>query len=49
MYQPSYCQPRLCTGPYRVDLIGGPYLETVDSVCKALRPKTAQREPRTGA
>ncbi|MBJ7420754.1 MAG: molybdopterin adenylyltransferase [Rhodoferax sp.] len=34
--------------PYCVDLIGGPYLETVDSVCKAFRPKTAQRPPRTG-
>jgi molybdopterin adenylyltransferase len=35
--------------PYCVDLIGGPYMETVDSVCKAFRPKTAQRPPRTGA
>ena len=34
--------------PYCVDLIGGPYMETVDSVCKAFRPKTAQRTPRTG-
>jgi len=32
--------------PYCVDLIGGPYLETVDSFCKAFRPKTAQRPPR---
>jgi molybdopterin adenylyltransferase len=32
--------------PYCVDLIGGPYLETVDSRCKAFRPKTAQRPPR---
>jgi len=32
--------------PYCVDLIGGPYLETVDAVCKAFRPKTAQRPPR---
>ena len=29
--------------PYCVDLIGGPYLQTVDSVCKAFRPKSAQR------
>ncbi len=33
--------------PYCVDLIGGPYLETDDSVCKAFRPKTAVRAPRT--
>jgi molybdopterin adenylyltransferase len=29
--------------PYCVDLIGGPYLQTVDEVCKAFRPKSAQR------
>ncbi|MDO9285732.1 MAG: molybdopterin adenylyltransferase [Aquabacterium sp.] len=29
--------------PYCIDLIGGPYLETVDAVCKAFRPKSAQR------
>ena len=29
--------------PYCVDLIGGPYLETVDAVCKAFRPKSAVR------
>jgi molybdopterin adenylyltransferase len=29
--------------PYCIDLIGGPYLETDDSVCKAFRPKTAIR------
>jgi len=29
--------------PYCVDLIGGPYLETDDAVCKAFRPKAAQR------
>ncbi len=29
--------------PYCIDLIGGPYLETVDTVCKAFRPKSAQR------
>ncbi len=34
--------------PYCIDLIGGPYLETVDAVCKAFRPKTAQRAPRVG-
>ena len=32
--------------PYCVDLIGGPYIETDDTVCKAFRPKTAQRPPR---
>ena len=32
--------------PYCIDLIGGPYLETDDSVCKAFRPKSAQRPPR---
>ena len=31
--------------PYCVDLIGGPYLETDDAVCKAFRPKTAIRAP----
>ncbi|GAB3763409.1 molybdopterin adenylyltransferase [Ramlibacter monticola] len=30
--------------PYCVDLIGGPYLETDDAVCKAFRPKTAIRQ-----
>ena len=29
--------------PYCVDLIGGPYLETDDTVCKAFRPKSALR------
>ena len=29
--------------PYCIDLIGGPYLETVDAVCKAFRPKSALR------
>jgi molybdopterin adenylyltransferase len=29
--------------PYCLDLIGGPYVETHDSVCKAFRPKSAQR------
>ena len=32
--------------PYCVDLIGGPYIETVDTVCKAFRPKSAQRPSR---
>lgn len=32
--------------PYCIDLIGGPYLETVESVCKAFRPKIAQRPAR---
>ncbi len=35
--------------PYCVDLIGGPYMETRDEVCKAFRPKTAIRPPRTPA
>lgn len=29
--------------PYCLDLIGGPYVETRDAVCKAFRPKSAQR------
>ena len=29
--------------PYCIDLIGGPYLETNDAVCKAFRPKSAVR------
>jgi molybdopterin adenylyltransferase len=32
--------------PYCVDLIGGPYMETNDEVCKAFRPKTAIRPSR---
>ena len=32
--------------PYCIDLIGGPYLETNDDVCKAFRPKSAVRPPR---
>ena len=35
--------------PYCVDLIGGPYMETRDEVCKAFRPKTAIRAPRAAA
>ena len=27
--------------PYCIDLIGGPYIETHDSVCKVFRPKSA--------
>ena len=34
--------------PYCLDLIGGPYIETDDAVCKAFRPKSAQR-PKTAA
>lgn len=33
--------------PYCIDLIGGPYIETDDAVCKAFRPKSAQRAPRS--
>ncbi len=29
--------------PYCIDLIGGPYLETNEAVCKAFRPKSAIR------
>ncbi len=32
--------------PYCIDLIGGPYLETDNAVCKAFRPKSAVRPPR---
>jgi len=32
--------------PYCVDLIGGPYLETNEEVCKAFRPKSAVRPAR---
>lgn len=30
--------------PYCIDLIGGPYIETNESVCKAFRPKSAIRK-----
>jgi molybdopterin adenylyltransferase len=30
--------------PYCVDLIGGPYMETRDEMCKAFRPKSATRQ-----
>ena len=33
--------------PYCVDLIGGPYMETDEAVCKAFRPKSAIRPPPT--
>lgn len=33
--------------PYCIDLIGGPYLETDAAVCKAFRPKSAVRAPKT--
>ena len=32
--------------PYCIDLIGGPYIETRDEVCKAFRPKSAVRPTR---
>ncbi len=32
--------------PYCLDLIGGPYVETHEEVCKAFRPKSAQRPAR---
>lgn len=32
--------------PYCIDLIGGPYIETDESICKAFRPKSAQRPAR---
>ncbi|MCD6662681.1 MAG: molybdopterin adenylyltransferase [Comamonas sp.] len=32
--------------PYCIDLLNGPYLETVDAVCKAFRPKSAIRHQR---
>jgi molybdopterin adenylyltransferase len=32
--------------PYCIDLIGGPYLDTDESVCKAFRPKSAIRPPK---
>ena len=31
--------------PYCIDLIGGPYIETNESVCKVFRPKSALRPP----
>jgi molybdopterin adenylyltransferase len=32
--------------PYCIDLIGGPYIETRETVCKAFRPKSAIRPKR---
>ena len=29
--------------PYCIDLIGGPYIETDDAVCKVFRPKSARK------
>jgi len=34
--------------PYCIDLIGGPYIETDDTVCKAFRPKNAIRVKEPG-
>lgn len=31
--------------PYCIDLIGGPYIETHEAVCRAFRPKSAMRAP----
>ena len=31
--------------PYCIDLIGGPYVETHETVCKVFRPKSALRPP----
>jgi molybdopterin adenylyltransferase len=31
--------------PYCIDLIGGPYIETNDEICRAFRPKSAIRPP----
>jgi len=31
--------------PYCIDLIGGPYIETKEEVCKVFRPKSALRPP----
>ena len=31
--------------PYCIDLIGGPYIETREEVCKVFRPKSALRPP----
>ena len=34
--------------PYCIDLIGGPYMETNETVIKAFRPKSALRKPAEG-
>jgi molybdopterin adenylyltransferase len=31
--------------PYCIDLIGGPYIETHEDICKVFRPKSAMRQP----
>ncbi|VVD77095.1 molybdopterin adenylyltransferase [Pandoraea horticolens] len=33
--------------PYCIDLIGGPYIETDEGICKAFRPKSAIRAPKS--
>jgi molybdopterin adenylyltransferase len=33
--------------PYCIDLIGGPYIECDDTMCKAFRPKNAIRPPKS--
>ena len=33
--------------PYCIDMIGGPWIENDPAVCKAFRPKTAVRPPRS--
>jgi molybdopterin adenylyltransferase len=41
---PTHGKPGIFAAvPYCIDLIGGPYLETHDGVCKAFRPKSALR------
>jgi molybdopterin adenylyltransferase len=40
---PGRVQGIFAAVPYCIDLIGGPYLETHDDVCKAFRPKSAVR------
>ncbi len=34
--------------PYCIDLIGGPYIECDEAVCKAFRPKSARRQQAAG-
>ena len=33
--------------PYCIDLIGGPYIETNEAICKVFRPKSALRTKTT--
>jgi molybdopterin adenylyltransferase len=35
--------------PYCIDLIGGPYIDANETVCKAFRPKNAQKSPAKSA